>query len=145
MLLGQALNIPSDLVLIASTGVIGRRIRMDALKTGIPKLVAAASDTGSDDAAQAIVTTDLVTKSVALETTMGDRPVRIGGIAKGSGMIHPNMATMLAFVTCDAAVSPSLWQQMLSRAADKSFNQITVDGDTSTNDTLIALANGGGR
>ncbi len=143
--LGQALNIPSESILLASTGVIGQRIRMDALKAGIPQVVAAASETGSDSAAKAIVTTDLVTKSIALETTIGARPVRIGGICKGSGMIHPNMATMLAFVTCDAAVSPSLWQQMLSRAADQSFNQITVDGDTSTNDTLIALANGQSR
>jgi glutamate N-acetyltransferase / amino-acid N-acetyltransferase len=145
MLLGQALAIPSESVLIASTGVIGQQIKMDAMRSGIPQLVAAASDTGSDAAAQAIVTTDLVTKSIALETTISDRPVRIGGICKGSGMIHPNMATLLAFVTCDAAVSPALWQQMLSRAADKSFNQITVDGDTSTNDTLIALANGQSR
>ena len=144
-LLGQALNIAPEYILLASTGVIGQRIRMDALRSGIPKVVAAASETGSDAAAQAIVTTDLVTKTIALETTMDDRPVRIGGICKGSGMIHPNMATMLAFVTCDAAVSPSLWQQMLSRAADRSFNQITVDGDTSTNDTLIALANGQSR
>jgi glutamate N-acetyltransferase/amino-acid N-acetyltransferase len=144
-LLAQVLNISSDAVLLASTGVIGQRIRMDALRDGIPKLVAAASETGGDDAAKAIVTTDLVTKSIALETKIHDRPVRIGGIAKGSGMIHPNMATMLSFVTCDAAVSTSLWQQMLSRAADRSFNQITVDGDTSTNDTLIALANGESR
>ncbi len=143
--LGQALNIPPEYILLASTGVIGQRIRMDAFKAGMTQLVAAASETGSDAAAQAIVTTDLVTKSIALETTLGDRPVRIGGICKGSGMIHPNMATMLAFVTCDAAVAPSLWQQMLSRAADRSFNQITVDGDTSTNDTLIALANGQSR
>lgn len=143
--LSQALNIPADSILLASTGVIGQRIRMDALLSGIPQLVAAASDTGSDSAAQAIVTTDLVTKTIALETTIDDRPVRVGGICKGSGMIHPNMATLLAFVTCDAAVSTSLWQQMLSRAADKSFNQITVDGDTSTNDTLIALANGQSR
>ncbi|HEY9706860.1 MAG TPA: bifunctional ornithine acetyltransferase/N-acetylglutamate synthase [Oculatellaceae cyanobacterium] len=143
--LGQALNIPDDLILLASTGVIGQRIRMDALLSGIPKLVAAASETGSDSAAQAIITTDLVTKTIALETTIDERPVRVGGICKGSGMIHPNMATLLAFVTCDAAVSTSLWQQMLSRAADKSFNQITVDGDTSTNDTLIALANGQSR
>ena len=143
--LGQALNIPDDSILLASTGVIGQRIRMDALLAGIPKLVAAASETGSDSAAQAIITTDLVTKTIALETTIDDRPVRVGGICKGSGMIHPNMATLLAFVTCDAAVSTSLWQQMLSRAADKSFNQITVDGDTSTNDTLIALANGQSR
>jgi glutamate N-acetyltransferase/amino-acid N-acetyltransferase len=143
--LGQALNISADSILVASTGVIGQRIRMDALLSGIPQLVAAASETGSDSAAQAIVTTDLVTKSIALETTIHDRPVRVGGICKGSGMIHPNMATLLAFVTCDATVSTSLWQQMLSRAADKSFNQITVDGDTSTNDTLIALANGQSR
>ncbi|MBD2774376.1 bifunctional ornithine acetyltransferase/N-acetylglutamate synthase [Iningainema tapete] len=145
MSLGQALNIPSESILLASTGVIGRRIPMDILKAGIPKLVAALSETGSDAAASAIVTTDLVTKSIALETTIGDRPVRVGGIAKGSGMIHPNMATLLAFVTCDAAVSPSLWQQMLSRAAQRSFNSITVDGDTSTNDSLIALANGQSR
>ncbi|NJM72544.1 MAG: bifunctional ornithine acetyltransferase/N-acetylglutamate synthase [Scytonema sp. RU_4_4] len=145
MAVAQRLNIPSESVLLASTGVIGQRIRMDALKAGIPKLVAELSETGSDAAANAIITTDLVTKSIALETTIGDRPVRIGGIAKGSGMIHPNMATMLAFVTCDAAVSPTLWQQMLSRAADRSFNSITVDGDTSTNDSLIALANGQSR
>ncbi|MBW4425055.1 MAG: bifunctional ornithine acetyltransferase/N-acetylglutamate synthase [Nostoc desertorum CM1-VF14] len=145
MAVGQALNIPSESVLVASTGVIGQRIKMDALRSGIPKVVAALSETGSDAAAGAIITTDLVTKSIALETTINDRPVRIGGIAKGSGMIHPNMATMLAFVTCDAVVSPSLWQQMLARAADRSFNSITVDGDTSTNDSLIALANGQSR
>ncbi|MGL5923268.1 bifunctional ornithine acetyltransferase/N-acetylglutamate synthase [Chroococcidiopsis sp.] len=145
MALGQALSIPSESVLLASTGVIGKRILMDKMHAGIPQLVTEASETGGDAAAQAIVTTDLVTKSIALETTMGDRPVRMGGIAKGSGMIHPNMATMLAFVTCDATVSPALWQHMLSRAADKSFNQITVDGDTSTNDCLIALANGQSR
>jgi len=143
--LGQELNISADSILLASTGVIGQRIRMEALLSGIPQLVASLSETGSDAAAQAIITTDLVTKAIALETTIHDRPVRMGGICKGSGMIHPNMATLLAFVTCDAAVSTSLWQQMLSRAADKSFNQITVDGDTSTNDTLIALANGQSR
>ncbi len=144
-LLGTELNISPESILVASTGVIGQRIKMDALRAGIPQLVAAASETGSDSAAKAICTTDLVTKSIALETTLDGRPVRIGGICKGSGMIHPNMATMLAFVTCDAAVSTPLWQQMLSRAADQSFNQITVDGDTSTNDTLIALANGQSR
>lgn len=143
--LAQALNIPPESILIASTGVIGQRIRMDALLSGIPQLVAAASETGSDSAARSIMTTDLVPKSIALETTIGDRAVRVGGICKGSGMIHPNMATLLAFVTCDATVSTTLWQHMLSRAADKSFNQITVDGDTSTNDTLIALANGQSR
>lgn len=143
--LGETLTISPDTILLASTGVIGQRIRMDALRQGLPKLVAQLSDEGGEAASKAIVTTDLVTKSIALETTIDNRPVRIGGMAKGSGMIHPNMATMLAFVTCDAAVSTSLWQQMLSRAAASSFNQITVDGDTSTNDALIALANGQSR
>jgi glutamate N-acetyltransferase / amino-acid N-acetyltransferase len=143
--LASTLNIAPEAVLLASTGVIGQRIKMDALIAGIPALVSAANHTGGDTAAKAIMTTDLVSKSIALETTIDDRPVRIGGMAKGSGMIHPNMATLLAFVTCDAAVSTTLWQQMLGRAADKSFNQITVDGDTSTNDTLIALANGESR
>lgn len=143
--LAAALNIEPESILLASTGVIGKRIKMDALKAGIPQLVAQVSETGGPDAAGAIITTDLVTKSIALETKFGDRPVRVGGIAKGSGMIHPNMATMLAFVTCDAAVSPPLWQEMLARAANRSFNQITVDGDTSTNDSLIALANGQSR
>jgi len=144
-LIAQALNLASDTILLASTGVIAQRIKMEALRSAVPNLVASLSETGNDAAAKAITTTDLVTKSIALETTIGDRAVRIGGIAKGSGMIHPNMATMLAFITCDAAVSPPLWQQMLSRAADRSFNQITVDGDTSTNDSLIALANGQSR
>lgn len=144
-LLANELNISPDSILLASTGVIGQRMKMDAFRAGIPQLVASASEEGGKAAAGAIITTDLVTKSIALETHIEDRPVRIGGIAKGSGMIHPNMATMLSFVTCDAAVSTTLWQQMLSRAADRSFNQITVDGDTSTNDTLIALANGQSR
>jgi glutamate N-acetyltransferase / amino-acid N-acetyltransferase len=143
--LAGALNIAPETILLASTGVIGQRIKMDALIAGIPRLVAAAAPDGGDTAAKAIMTTDLVSKSIALEMTLGDRVVRMGGMAKGSGMIHPNMATLLAFVTCDAAVSTTLWQQMLGRAADKSFNQITVDGDTSTNDTLIALANGESR
>jgi glutamate N-acetyltransferase/amino-acid N-acetyltransferase len=143
--LGQHLNISPDSILLASTGVIGQRIKMEAMLNGIPKLVAQLSENGGEAAAKAIITTDLVTKSMALETNIDGRPVRIGGIAKGSGMIHPNMATMLAFVTCDGAVSTQLWQQMLKRAADRSFNQITVDGDTSTNDTLIALANGQSR
>ncbi|MCS6813933.1 MAG: bifunctional ornithine acetyltransferase/N-acetylglutamate synthase [Cyanobacteria bacterium] len=144
-LLAQALGIAAEEVLLASTGVIGKRIRMEPLAAGLPKLVAALSSEGSDAAARSIMTTDLVPKTIALEMMVGDRPLRIGGIAKGSGMIHPNMATMLAFITCDAAVSPSLWQQMLSRAVSRSFNQITVDGDTSTNDTVIALANGQSR
>jgi glutamate N-acetyltransferase/amino-acid N-acetyltransferase len=144
-LVGEALNLSSESVLLASTGVIGQRIKMDILRQGIPQLVSELSETGGDAASKSIITTDLVPKAIALETQIDGRPVRIGGISKGSGMIHPNMATMLAFITCDAAVSTSLWQQMLSRAADKTFNQITVDGDTSTNDSLIALANGQSR
>ncbi|MGI0480120.1 bifunctional ornithine acetyltransferase/N-acetylglutamate synthase [Geminocystis sp. CENA526] len=143
--LAKELNIDTDSILLASTGVIGQRIKMDILKSAIPQLVAELSENGGEATAKAIITTDLVTKSIALETMIDDRPVRIGGISKGSGMIHPNMATMLGFITCDAAVSTQLWQQMLKRACDKSFNQITVDGDTSTNDSLIALANGQSR
>jgi glutamate N-acetyltransferase / amino-acid N-acetyltransferase len=143
--LAQILNIPAHSILLASTGVIGQRIKMDKLVAALPALAAAAEDDGGDLAARSIMTTDLVSKSIALQTTIDGRPVRIGGMAKGSGMIHPNMATLLAFVTCDAAVSSTLWQQMLTRAADKSFNQVTVDGDTSTNDSLIALANGESR
>jgi glutamate N-acetyltransferase / amino-acid N-acetyltransferase len=143
--LAQSLNIDSDSVLLASTGVIGQRIKMEPMLKGIPQVVSALSTEGGDQAAKAIVTTDLITKSIALETMIENRPVRIGGICKGSGMIHPNMATMLGFITCDAAISPHLWQEMLARAVNKSFNQITVDGDTSTNDTVIALANGQSR
>lgn len=144
-LLSQELNIAPDAVLLASTGVIGQRIKMNALRLGIPQVIRAASSDGGADAAQAITTTDLVPKEIALETTIDDRPVRIGGIAKGSGMIAPNMATMLGFITCDAAVSTNLWHEMLKRAVDKSFNQITVDGDTSTNDCVLALTNGQSR
>lgn len=144
-LVGEALGISPEAVLVASTGVIGQRIKMEGMRSGIPQVAAALSETGSETAAKAITTTDLVPKSIALEMMIHDRPVRIGGIAKGSGMIHPNMATMLSFITCDATVSPHLWQAMLGRAVDKSFNQITVDGDTSTNDTVIALANGQSR
>lgn len=143
--LAQVLNIEPETILLASTGVIGQRIKMDKLKEGLPELVAQLSEDGNQAASRAIMTTDLVPKTIALEMMFGDRPVRIGGICKGSGMIHPNMATMLAFVTCDAAVSPPLWQEMLSRAANRSFNQVTVDGDTSTNDSLFALANGASR
>lgn len=143
--LAQVLNIEPETILLASTGVIGQRIKMDKLKEGLPQLVAQLSEEGNEAASRAIMTTDLVPKTIALEMMFGDRPVRIGGICKGSGMIHPNMATMLAFVTCDAVVSPPLWQEMLSRAANRSFNQVTVDGDTSTNDSLFALANGASR
>lgn len=144
----QLLGLEPTAVLLASTGVIGRRIPMDALLGALPKLVAQLSDedaasNGGQRAARAIMTTDLVPKHIAGEAIMPDgRRVRVGAMAKGSGMIHPNMATMLAFVTTDAQVGARTWQQLLSNAADCSFNQITVDGDTSTNDTLIGLANG---
>jgi glutamate N-acetyltransferase / amino-acid N-acetyltransferase len=145
MLIGHGLGIPPEQVLIASTGVIGQQIPMEKVRSAVPGLIEDLSADGSDRAEHSIVTTDLVTKSIAIEAMIGDRPVRVGGIAKGSGMIHPNMATLLAFVTCDAAVSSQLWQQMLSRAVERSFNQITVDGDTSTNDMVLALANGQSR
>ncbi|WP_199309747.1 bifunctional ornithine acetyltransferase/N-acetylglutamate synthase [Synechocystis sp. FACHB-383] len=144
-LLAQGLNISPESILLASTGVIGQRIKMEQLRQGIAPLIQSLAPNGGDKAAKAIMTTDLVPKTIALETEIDGRPVRMGGIAKGSGMIHPNMATMLAFVTCDAAISTALWQQMLSRATQKTFNQVTVDGDTSTNDSLFALANGESR
>lgn len=137
-----ALGVPTDQVLTASTGVIGQRLAMDKLHQGIPTLVSALSATGADAAARAIMTTDLAPKTVALETQIEGQPVRLGGMAKGSGMIHPNLATMLAFITCDAKLSTDLWRSMIRRAAESSFNQITVDGDTSTNDMFLALANG---
>ncbi|KAL4429620.1 hypothetical protein ABPG77_008669 [Micractinium sp. CCAP 211/92] len=141
----SALGVPRDDVLLESTGVIGRRIKMDALLAAVPRLASTLGD-GADDAhraAVAITTTDLVSKSAALEVELGTgRSVRLGGIAKGSGMIHPNMATMLSVITCDAPVTPEVWRGMFKRGAVNSFNQITVDGDTSTNDTVIGLASG---
>ncbi|MEN9204093.1 MAG: bifunctional glutamate N-acetyltransferase/amino-acid acetyltransferase ArgJ [Thermostichus sp. DG_1_6_bins_120] len=139
---GEQLGIPAEQVLTASTGVIGRQLDMGKIQAALPQLVENLSTEGGEEAARAIITTDLVTKSIALETEILGYTIRVGGIGKGSGMIHPNLATMLAFLTCDAAVEPSLWQQILKQAADLSFNQITVDGDTSTNDMLLALANG---
>jgi len=138
----KALGIQPEDVLVASTGVIGQRIKMDALLNGIPTITSALDAAGGSEAAQAICTTDLVPKTIALETHIDGRAVRVGGMAKGSGMIHPNMATMLGFITCDAAIASGLWHDMLQSAVNKSFNQITVDGDTSTNDTVLALANG---
>eukprot|EP00897_Mesotaenium_endlicherianum_P005664 jgi/Mesen1/5125/ME000255S04100 len=135
----QLLGVPAAEVLIESTGVIGQRIKKDALLKALPQLVQALSPSPASAAAAAvaITTTDLVSKSAAIEVQ-----VRIGGMAKGSGMIHPNMATMLAVVTCDAPVTADVWQPMVLTAVKRSFNQITVDGDTSTNDTVIALASG---
>ncbi|MCP9830534.1 bifunctional glutamate N-acetyltransferase/amino-acid acetyltransferase ArgJ [Synechococcus sp. HJ21-Hayes] len=129
-------------VLICSTGVIGVPIPMDTLLAGLDPLVAALDPQGGAAAARAILTTDLVDKQIALEADLGGRRVRIGGMAKGSGMIHPNMATMLGYLSCDASVPADVWQPMVKRAVDRSFNAITVDGDTSTNDTFLAFAAG---
>ena len=129
------LDLAAEEVLICSTGVIGVPIPMATLLAGLDPLMAALSPGGGAQAAQAILTTDLVAKEIALEADLAGRRVRIGGMAKGSGMIHPDMATMLAFLGCDAGVPPPTWQAMVGRAVDRSFNAITVDGDTSTNDT----------
>ncbi|MCT0208759.1 bifunctional glutamate N-acetyltransferase/amino-acid acetyltransferase ArgJ [Synechococcus sp. CS-1332] len=136
------LGLPVEQVLICSTGVIGVPIPMDGLEAGLDPLVAALSPEGGGAAAQAILTTDLVTKEIALEASLGGRRVRIGGMAKGSGMIHPDMATLLAYLSCDAGVPAEVWQVMVKRAVDRSFNAITVDGDTSTNDSFLAFAAG---
>ncbi len=142
--LAARLGLTPDAVLICSTGVIGVPIPMDTLQAGLDPLVAAlASDQAAGDAAaRAILTTDLVDKQIALEADLGGRRVRIGGMAKGSGMIHPDMATMLGYLSCDAGLPAQAWQAMVSRAVDRSFNAITVDGDTSTNDTFLAFAAG---
>ncbi|CAI5942729.1 unnamed protein product [Closterium sp. NIES-64] len=142
--LAKLLGVSAESVLVQSTGVIGQRIKKAPLIDALPSLVDAASSTPEAGlaAAVAITTTDLVSKSVAIETQIGSTTVRLGGMAKGSGMIHPNMATMLGVVTCDAAVVPDVWKHVVLTAVQRSFNQITVDGDTSTNDCVIALASG---
>ncbi|KAI3940311.1 hypothetical protein MKW92_004141 [Papaver armeniacum] len=140
----KLLQLRPEEVLIESTGVIGQRIKKDALLKSLPSLIKLLSSTteGADAAAVAITTTDLVCKSVAVETEVGGTKIRVGGMAKGSGMIHPNMATMLGVVTTDALVTSDVWRKMVKTAVNRSFNQITVDGDSSTNDTVIALASG---
>ncbi len=138
----QGLSIPVHQVFVGSTGVIGRVLPIDRIKAGIPSLISCLSVRGGRRAAQAILTTDLRIKTIAVRTKIGGRVVTIGGMAKGSGMIHPNMATMLAYLTTDAAIAPSALQQALKSTVDQSFNSITVDGDTSTNDTVLCLANG---
>ncbi|KAJ6820080.1 arginine biosynthesis bifunctional protein ArgJ, chloroplastic [Iris pallida] len=140
----ELLQLKPEAVFIQSTGVIGQRIKKEALLNSLPSLVGSLSSTveGADSAAVAITTTDLVSKSVAVETQVGGAPIRVGGMAKGSGMIHPNMATMLGVVTTDATVTSDIWKEMVHTSVCRSFNQITVDGDTSTNDCVIALASG---
>ncbi len=141
---GKLLGIPAEAVLVASTGVIGMAMPVDRLCAGIEKLVAAKADTPEAglDAAKAIMTTDTVHKQVAVEVELGGKTVTIGGMCKGSGMIHPNMCTMLGFVTTDANISKEMLQKAVSASVVDSFNMISVDGDTSTNDTLLVLANG---
>lgn len=129
-------------MLVTSTGVIGVQLPMDRIITGITKAAEAIAYDGGKDAAQAIMTTDTYAKELALKVVIGGKEVTLGAMAKGSGMIHPNMATMLGFVTSDAAIEPGLLKQALRYAIDKSFNMITVDGDTSTNDMVVVLANG---
>lgn len=139
---GDLLGLSEDQVLICSTGVIGVPIAMDILLPALDSLVTSLSPDGGAAAAQAILTTDLVEKQIAFEAELGGRRVRIGGMAKGSGMIHPDMATMLGYLTCDVGVPASIWQSIVSQAVERSFNAITVDGDTSTNDTFLAFAAG---
>lgn len=140
--LAEQLGLPVEQVLICSTGVIGVPIPMDTLLAGLNPLVEALHDQGGTQAAKAILTTDLVEKQVAVEAELGGRCVRIGGMAKGSGMIHPDMATMLGYLSCDVGISVDVWQAMVKRVVERSFNAITVDGDTSTNDSFLAFAAG---
>lgn len=134
---------PEDVV-VASTGVIGQTLRIGVIEEGIPALYQALEHSleASDAAAHAIMTTDTEKKEVAVETTIGGKTVRMGGVAKGSGMIHPNMGTMLCFLTTDCAISSEMIKTALLETVDVSFNRISVDGDTSTNDTCCVLANG---
>jgi glutamate N-acetyltransferase/amino-acid N-acetyltransferase len=137
----EALGVPARSMLVCSTGVIGERLPTDKLKAGIGRLAASLSLDGGENAAKAIMTTDTRPKSLAVEFELDGRPVRVGGMAKGSGMIHPDMATMLAVMTTDADVSPGPLQSCLVAAVERSFHCISVDGDTSTNDAVLLLAN----
>jgi glutamate N-acetyltransferase/amino-acid N-acetyltransferase len=141
-LTAERLDLDPPQVLVSSTGVIGRFLPMEAIKRGIAAACAGLDREGGEKAARAIMTTDTVPKTAALELELGGKVVRVGGMTKGSGMIHPNMATMLAYVTTDAAVEPGLMRSLVKRVADRSFNQVTVDGDSSTNDSFLILANG---
>ena len=143
-IVAKELGIRADDVLPSSTGVIGQAMSIEPFAKGIPEAAAklAADEAGSHDAATAIMTTDTHPKEIALEFAVGGKGVRIGAIAKGSGMIHPNMATMLLFMTTDAKVAPAALQKALSTVVPATFNQISVDGDTSTNDTVLLLASG---
>ena len=141
---GKLLGIPADAVLVASTGVIGNQLPVDKITAGIEKLAAAKAATAEAglDAAKAIMTTDTVHKQIAVQFEVGGKTATMGAMCKGSGMIHPNMCTMLGFVTTDVNISKEMLQKAVSAAVVDSFNMISVDGDTSTNDTLLVLANG---
>lgn len=138
----DALGLKADDIIVASTGVIGQTLPVSVIEQGIPALARALNTSGSADAANAIMTTDTTMKECAVATEIGGKTVKIGGIAKGSGMIHPNMGTMLCFLTTDCAISAEMIQKALREAVDVSFNRISVDGDTSTNDMCCLLANG---
>ena len=138
----KATGIPAKDVIVASTGVIGQKLDVTPIANGMDELVSSLSYEGSDEAAWGIMTTDTKLKSVAVEFEIGGKTCRIGGIAKGSGMIHPNMATMLVFVTSDVAITPAALNAALKEDVQNSFNMISVDGDTSTNDMLSVMANG---
>lgn len=138
----NALGISKSDIIVASTGVIGQPLDLEPVKDGINELVSGLNKNGSDSAANAIMTTDTVKKEFACEFTLGGKPCHIGAISKGSGMIHPNMATMLAFITTDANISSEMLKTSLLEVVADSFNMLSVDGDTSTNDTVAILASG---
>ena len=141
-LTADALGIDPADVVVASTGVIGQPLSLEPIKNGMGELVSKLSEDGGLEAALGIMTTDTIPKEVAAEFELGGKTCRIGGIAKGSGMIHPNMATMLVFITTDAAISPDMLQKALSGDIQSTLNMISIDGDTSTNDMVTVLANG---
>lgn len=141
-LAGEATGLRAEDFVVASTGVIGQTLNIAAIREGMPRAAAALSREGSADAEAAIMTTDTVPKSCAVQFTVGGRPAVIGAIAKGSGMIHPNMGTMLCFVTTDCAITREMLSEALREVVPRTFNRVTVDGDTSTNDMCAVLANG---
>jgi glutamate N-acetyltransferase/amino-acid N-acetyltransferase len=141
-LVAERLPVAPEDVVVASTGVIGVQLDVSPIEAGMEALVAGLSKAGSIDAREAILTTDTMKKEFALSFELGGKTVTIGAMAKGSGMIHPNMATMLCFATTDCAISPALLQEALSESVRRSFNRVSVDGDTSTNDMVVILANG---
>lgn len=141
-LTAQAVGIKAEDVVVASTGVIGQPLDLTPIREGMPALAAGLSIAGAHDAAQAIMTTDTKCKEVAVEFELDGKTCHMGGMAKGSGMIHPNMATMLVFITTDACIAPAMLHKALSTDVADTFNMVSIDGDTSTNDMVTVLANG---